>query len=82
MRSKAIGNEIPYVLSWNSKSKAEIRENKIKEIFKINLSLEELDTLSLFHCILSMKDKNIIKHCGKHVLEVSKRYDKETDKHK
>ena len=56
-------------------------EKKVLRKFKINRSLNELDTVSLFHYILSMKDENI-KPCGNRALEVLETYDKETSNHR
>ena len=65
---EVISNEIHFVVSCSNKLIVEIGE-LLRGLININLSLEELDILSLFHCTFSMKDENI-KKCGNNLSQM------------
>ena len=54
-----VGNEQHFLMSCGNTVFTFLRQNFIYSVYKINQSFKYFDTQSLFHYILSMKDKNI-----------------------
>jgi hypothetical protein len=52
-----------------------LRQNFINSVYKINQSFKYFDTQSLFHYILSMKDRNILKLSSKYCYDILRHFD-------
>ena len=70
-----VGNEQHYLMSCGNTVFTFLRQNFINLVYKINQSFKYFDTQSLFHYILSMKDRNILKLSSKYCYDILRTFD-------
>ena len=70
-----VGNEQHYLMSCGNTVLTFLRQNFINSVYKINQSFKYFDTQSLFHYILSMKDRNILKLSSKYCYDILRTFD-------
>ena len=70
-----IGNEQHYLLSCSNTMFRTLRNKFIDNLYKINKSLMLFNTEDLFHYVLAMKDKNIIKISSKYCFDILAAFD-------
>ena len=70
-----IGNEQHYLMSCSNTMFRTLRNKFIDNLYKINRSLMLFNMQDLFHYVLAMKDKNIIKISSKYCFDILEAFD-------
>jgi hypothetical protein len=62
-------------VKYDPASRLECTATLINSVYKINQSFKYFDTQSLFHYILGMKDRNILKLSSKYCYDILRTFD-------